>query len=229
MTMMPLGSTLIIAAGQVTTPVLEPHTRHGHRQRGRTRPDPAACPALGTGERAYFTVVSFPGVCDRNAGRLARCFWPARQVRRFGGLAPSVAERLAGAASAPAQRRPGLGHRAAGCIYPQIAADEERAAVDGADGGRDLWLLTGNTGRLVVQGPGRAAAAVTRTGTLATGASAYQRVRWAGVSSRSKPRRHRSPTVAQNCRHNRPDRKMNRSSSSGGSPSGIAGKLTSRV
>ena len=45
-----------------------------------------------------------------------------------------------------------------GCIYPQIAAGEERAAVDGPDGGRDLRLLTGNTWRLVVQGPGRAAA-----------------------------------------------------------------------
>ena len=85
-------------------------------------------------------------------------FWPARQARRFGGLARSIAERLAGTASAPAQCRPGLGHRAAGCIYPQIAADEERAAVDSADGGRDLRLLTGNTWRLVVQGPGRTAA-----------------------------------------------------------------------
>ncbi len=84
-------------------------------------------------------------------------FWPTRQARRFGGLARSIAERLAGTASAPAQCRPGLGHRAAGCIYPQIAADEERAAVDSADGGRDLRLLTGNTWRLVVQGPGRAA------------------------------------------------------------------------
>ena len=85
-------------------------------------------------------------------------FWPARQVRRFGGLARSIAERLAGTASAPAQCRPGLGHRTAGCIYPQIAADKERAVVDGPDGGRDLRLLTGNSWRLVVQGPGRAAA-----------------------------------------------------------------------
>jgi hypothetical protein len=82
-------------------------------------------------------------------------FW---QARRFGGLARSIAERLAGAASAPAQCRPGLAHRAVGCLYPQIAADEERAAVDSADGGRDLRLLTGNTRCLVVQGPGRAAA-----------------------------------------------------------------------
>jgi hypothetical protein len=43
-------------------------------------------------------------------------------------------------------------------MYPQIAADEERASLDGADGGRDIGLLAGNTWRLVVQGPGRAAA-----------------------------------------------------------------------
>ena len=43
-------------------------------------------------------------------------------------------------------------------MYPQVAADEERAAVDGADGGRDIRLLAGNSWRLVVQGPGRAAA-----------------------------------------------------------------------
>jgi manganese efflux pump family protein len=77
---------------------------------------------------------------------------------RCGSLAGSIAERLAGAASAPAERGPGLGHRAAGRIYPQIAADQERAALHGPDGGRDIGLLTGNTGRLVVQGPGRAAA-----------------------------------------------------------------------
>ena len=82
-------------------------------------------------------------------------FW---QARRFGGLARSIAERLAGAASAPAQRRPGIGHPAVGGLYPQIATDEERAAVDSADGGRDIRLLTGNTRCLVVQGPGRAAA-----------------------------------------------------------------------
>ena len=39
---------------------------------------------------------------------------------------------------------------------PQIAADEERPALDGADGGRDIRPLAGNTWRLVVQGPGRA-------------------------------------------------------------------------
>ncbi len=43
-------------------------------------------------------------------------------------------------------------------MYPQIAADEERAALDSADSGRDVWLLAGNTWCLVVQGPGRAAA-----------------------------------------------------------------------
>ena len=43
-------------------------------------------------------------------------------------------------------------------LYPQITADQERAALDGADGGRDIRLLTGNTRRLVVQGPRRAAA-----------------------------------------------------------------------
>ena len=84
--------------------------------------------------------------------------WATRQARRLGGVARSIAERLASAASAPAQCRPGIGHRAVGCMYPQIAADQERATVDRADGGRDIRLLTGNTGRLVVQGPGRAAA-----------------------------------------------------------------------
>jgi putative Mn2+ efflux pump MntP len=78
--------------------------------------------------------------------------------RRYGSLARGIAERLAGAASTPAERGPGLGHRAAGRIYPQIAADQERAALHGPDGGRDIRLLTGNTGPLVVQGPGRAAA-----------------------------------------------------------------------
>ena len=84
-----------------------------------------------------------------------RATWHAR---RFGDIARSIAEGLAGAASAPAQRRPGIGHPAAGCLYPQITAEEERAALDGADSGRDIGLLTGNTRCLVVQGPGRAAA-----------------------------------------------------------------------
>ena len=84
-----------------------------------------------------------------------RATWHAR---RFGGVARSIAEGLAGAASAPAQCRPGLGHPAVGCLYPQIAAEEERAALDGADGGRDIRLLTENTRCLVVQRPGRAAA-----------------------------------------------------------------------
>ena len=90
----------------------------------------------------------------------SRClfFRATRHARRFGDVARSIAEGLAGAASAPAQCRPGIGHPAAGCLYPQIAAEEERAALDGADGGRDIRLLTGNTWRLVVQGPGRAAA-----------------------------------------------------------------------
>jgi hypothetical protein len=43
-------------------------------------------------------------------------------------------------------------------VYLQIAADEERAALDGADGGRDIRLLAGNIWCTVVQGPGRAAA-----------------------------------------------------------------------
>jgi len=85
-------------------------------------------------------------------------FWAIGRARRFGGVARSIAEGLAGAASAPAQRRPGIGHPAAGCLYPQITAEEERAALDGTDGGRDIGLLTGNTRCLVVQGPGRAAA-----------------------------------------------------------------------
>ena len=85
-------------------------------------------------------------------------FWTIGRARRFGGVARSIAEGLAGAASAPAQRRPGIGHPAAGCLYPQITAEEERAALDGADSGRDIGLLTGNTRCLVVQGPGRAAA-----------------------------------------------------------------------
>jgi hypothetical protein len=43
-------------------------------------------------------------------------------------------------------------------VYLQIAANEERAALDGADGGRDIRLLAGNIWCTVVQGPGRAAA-----------------------------------------------------------------------
>ena len=43
-------------------------------------------------------------------------------------------------------------------MYLQIAADEERAALDGADGGRDIRLLAGNIWCPVVQSPGRAAA-----------------------------------------------------------------------
>ena len=85
-------------------------------------------------------------------------FRAIRRSRRFGGVARSIAEGLAGAASAPAQCRPGIGHPPVGCLYPQITAEEERAALDGADGGRDIGLLTGNTRCLVVQGPGRAAA-----------------------------------------------------------------------
>ena len=85
-------------------------------------------------------------------------FWAIRWARRFGGVARSIAEGLAGAASAPAQCRPGIGYPAVGCLYPQITAEEERAALDGADGGRDIRLLTGNTWRIVVQGAGWAAA-----------------------------------------------------------------------
>ena len=84
--------------------------------------------------------------------------WATRPARRCGGVARSIAEGLAGAASAAAQCRPGFGHPAVGCLYPQITADQERAALDGADGGRDIRLLAGNTRCLVVQGPGRAAA-----------------------------------------------------------------------
>ena len=84
-------------------------------------------------------------------------FWAIGRAR-FGGVARSIAEGLAGAASAPAQRRPGIGHPAVGCLYPQITAEEERAALDGADSGRDIGLLTCNARCLVVQGPGRAAA-----------------------------------------------------------------------
>ena len=85
-------------------------------------------------------------------------FWAIGRARRLGSVARGIAEGLAGAASAPAQRRPGIGHPAAGCLYPQITAEEERAALDGADSGRDFGLLTGNTRCLVVQGPGRATA-----------------------------------------------------------------------
>ena len=85
-------------------------------------------------------------------------FWAIGRAGRFGGVARSIAERLAGAACAPAQCRPGIGHPAAGCLYPQITAEQERAALDGADSSRDIGLLTGNTRCLVVQGPGRAAA-----------------------------------------------------------------------
>jgi hypothetical protein len=91
-------------------------------------------------------------------GSRSLVFRAIRRSRRFGGVARSIAEGLAAAASAPAQCRPGIGHPPAGCLYPQITAEEERAVLDGADGGRDIWLLTGNTRCLVVQGPGRAAA-----------------------------------------------------------------------
>jgi len=85
-------------------------------------------------------------------------FWAIRWARRFGGAARSIAEGLAGTASAPAQCRPGIGYPAVGCLYPQITAEEERTALDDTDGGRDVRLLAGNTRGLVVQGPGRAAA-----------------------------------------------------------------------
>ena len=85
-------------------------------------------------------------------------FGAIRWARRFGGVARSIAEGLAGAASAPAQCRPGIGYPAVGCLYPQITAEEERTVLDYADGGRDVRLLTGITRGLVVQGPGRAAA-----------------------------------------------------------------------
>jgi len=85
-------------------------------------------------------------------------FWAIWWARRFGSVARSIAEGLAGAASAPAQGGPGIGYPALGCLYPQITAEEERAALDDADGGRDVRLLTGITRGLVVQGPGRAAA-----------------------------------------------------------------------
>ena len=85
-------------------------------------------------------------------------FWAIWWARRFGSVARSIAEGLAGAASAPAQRRPGIGYPAVGCLYQQITAEEERTALDDTDGGRDVRLLTGNTRGLVVQGPGRAAA-----------------------------------------------------------------------
>jgi hypothetical protein len=85
-------------------------------------------------------------------------FWATRRARGFGGVAGSVAEGLAGAAGAPAQCGPGIGHRAVGYVYLQIATDEERAALDGADRGWNFRLLAGNTWRPVVQGARRAAA-----------------------------------------------------------------------
>ena len=168
-------------AGAVVDDVSHPAARRGrHPVSGRTRPTvrvrpragprkvrrplqhlpatPDAEPAPTSGASAH----RLPGP-EGGGGVLGLTvpgtLWLARQARRFGGLARSITERLAGTASAPAQCRPGLRHRAARpCIYPQIAADKERAAVDSADGGRDLRLLTGNTWRLVRQGPGRAAA-----------------------------------------------------------------------
>ncbi len=106
-------------------------------------------------------VIKYPrgaGGRECPAGSRFLFFWATRQARGFGGVARSIAKGLAGAAGAPAKRGPGIGYRAVGCVYPQIGADEERAALDGADGGRDIRLLAGNTWRLVVQRPGRAAA-----------------------------------------------------------------------
>ena len=144
----------LLIVGERHLRVLGEHA--GHYTTCRSSPDAEPAPASGASAHRRPAMGGRRRGCPGGSRSLS--FWPARQVRRFGGLARSIAERLAGTASAPAQRRPGLGHRAAGCIYPQIAADEERAAVDGTDGGRDLRLLTGNTWRLVVQGPGRAAA-----------------------------------------------------------------------
>ena len=113
------------------------------------------------------------------------------------GGARSIAEGLADAASAPAQCRPGIGHPPAGCLYPQITAEEERAALDGADGGRDIWLLTGNTRCLVVQGPGRAAADDLGYQRRARGARAIQG-RCLPLNTSGSPRRH-SPECRHRC------------------------------
>ena len=136
--------------------------------RCRRRPATRACTAARRWPRSVAVKESHAAgwLADQNGGNVrigpggSWClfFWAIRWARRFGGVARSIAEGLAGAASAPAQCRPGIGHPAVGCLYPQITAEEERAALDGADGGRDIGLLTGNTRCLVVQGPGRAAA-----------------------------------------------------------------------
>ena len=135
-----------------------------------------AAKSFASGELAYLALTSkierplqdrlawclhtqFPGLVGNvriSPGQSRSLFF--RATRRFGGVARSIAEGLADAASAPAQCRPGIGHPPVGCLYPQITVEEERAALDGVDGGRDIGLLTGNTRCLVVQGPGRAAA-----------------------------------------------------------------------
>ena len=120
------------------------------------RPHPARRPARGfprgEGVASRYVRRGGPG------GSRSLFFWAIGRARRLGGVARGIAEGLAGAASAPAQSRPGIGHPAAGCLYPQITAEEERATLDGADSGRDIGLLTGNTRCLVVQGPRRATA-----------------------------------------------------------------------
>ena len=75
-------------------------------------------------------------------------------------------------------------------MYPQIAADEERPALDGPDGGRDLRLLAGNTWRLVVQGPGRAAADDLGYQRRARGVPGAIHGRCPALNTSGSPRRH---------------------------------------
>ena len=126
--------------------------------RGRPRRIPRSAPFGGDTARPNQRPDNGGNVRIGPGGSRSLFFRAIRWSRRFGGGARSIAEGLADAASAPAQCRPGIGHPPVGCLYPQITAEEKRAALHGTDGGRDIGLLTGDTRCLVVQSPGRAAA-----------------------------------------------------------------------
>jgi hypothetical protein len=85
-------------------------------------------------------------------------FWAIGRARRFGGVARSITEGLAGAASSPAQRRQGIGLPSRRMPVSTVHCGGGKGRTRRRGRWPDIGLLTGNTRCLVVQGPGRAAA-----------------------------------------------------------------------
>ena len=87
MTMMPLGSTLIIAAGQVTTPVLEPHSPRSSRQGLREFSMVPGAAAYGRSACSASTVISGTVMSGASTGGMAIASTGGMAIASTGGMA----------------------------------------------------------------------------------------------------------------------------------------------